>query len=54
MLNCALENLENCPGSTEALAYLFDVIRRNSLCFKRKNVSEVIESDDDIENIVVE
>lgn len=55
MLNCASEQLDQtCSNSTEALAYLFEVFRRNSLCFKRKKISEIIESSDDFDNIVTD
>lgn len=50
MLDCAYDHVQSCNGSTDALAYLFEVLRRNSLCYKRKRISEIIEnvSDDDV------
>lgn len=43
MLACAAEHLEYCVGAIELLSYLFDVIKRNSICFRRKDISEILE-----------
>ncbi|KAL7025397.1 hypothetical protein ACKWTF_013462 [Chironomus riparius] len=53
MKNCAVKPLESCNGASEALSYLLDVIKRNSLCFKRKNLADIIEnSSEDASSIV--
>jgi hypothetical protein len=46
MLMCAREHLSD--EAMETMAYLFDVIRKVSVCYVRKNVSETIEDDDSV------
>lgn len=49
MITCAHEELSGCKGkgANEALAYLLDIIKRNSLCSHMKDVSDVIDSIED-------
>lgn len=43
----------NCSAAIELLTYQFDIIKRHSLCFNVKDVSEIIEnSSEDKDNIV--
>lgn len=41
MLACAESYLKDCDGAIEVLSYLFDVIKNISICYKRKDVSEI-------------
>lgn len=53
-LNCALEQLDACnEGSIDVLAYLFDIIRRNSLCYKSK-IIDSSSSSESSSNIVTD
>lgn len=48
MLICMKDALSSsCPSASELIAYQFVIIKRHSLCFKIKNVSEIISSSDE-------
>lgn len=44
MKKCAEKPLDACGGASDALNYLLDVVKRNSICFKRRSVSEILEN----------
>lgn len=44
MKSCAEKPLESCRGGVDALNYILDIIKRHSVCFKRKSVLDIVEN----------